>query len=200
MVPRLYLVGAIADLPAPMVGRLARIARKFRVPFAVQLRDKPATDRTLYLHALRLSPLADLYVNGRPHVALAAGARGVHLGPSTLPPSIVRKRFPALEIGYSAHNARELRDAEGADFVLLSPFARPVSKAVDTRKPLGPGRFGRLAAKSPVPALALGGLVPGNAQAALDAGAAGIATSGAVLAARDPVAAFRRLARLLRRT
>ncbi len=189
-VPRIYLIGTIAQLPAPLVRRLTAAARKQKTPFAVQLRDKTATDRDLFEHAKRLAPLTRLYVNGRPHVAQAARAAGVHLGPLTLSVKDVRRHFPGLGIGYSAHNAGELEDASDADFAVLSPFARPLSKPDDTRRPLGAAGFARLAARSTVPVLALGGITPANAPAALHNWAQGVAVSGVILLHKNALAVF----------
>jgi len=192
-VPRIYLIGSIAELPAPLLRQFAAAARKAGVRFAVQLRDKPASDRDLYVHAKKLAPLVPLYVNGRPHVAEAAGATGVHLGLATLPVDTVRRSFPGLQIGYSAHNARELAEAAQADFTVLSPFAKPLSKPDDTRRPLGPAGFARIASKSPVPVLALGGITPDNAPLALHSWAEGVAVKGVILLHKNPLAAFRSL-------
>lgn len=193
-VPDILLTGTITELPPVLVRRLVRIAHGYGLLLAVQLRDKAKSDRQLYLHAKELAPHAFLLVNGRPHVAVAAAAAGVQLGSDTLPAAEVRRAFPELVIGYSAHSAGELRLGRDADFVLLSPFARPLSKPGDRRRPLGTAKWGLLAGKSPVPALALGGITPENADRAINAGAAGIAVTGAVLLANDPASAFSDLA------
>lgn len=191
-VPQIYLIGTMGELSAPLVRRMSAAARKAGVRLAVQLRDKEKHDRELLDHARRLVPLVPLFVNGRPHVAAAAGASGVHLGPSTLSVADVRQIFPSLRIGCSAHSAAELKAAAGADFAVLSPFARPISKPEDRRTPLGRSGFAGLAAKSPVPVLALGGLAPENLHEALHAWAEGIAVSGGILRAKDPLREFRR--------
>lgn len=196
-IPRLYLIGTIAELPVPLARKLVRIAASSMVPFAIQLRDQAATDRDLYEHGRKLAKIAPLFVNGRPHVAQAARAAGVHLGLHTLPVADVRKFFPALRIGFSAHSAAELAAAAAADFALLSPFARSLSKRADSRQPLGAATFGKLAMKSPVPVLALGGITPANAPEALHSWAAGIAVSGTVFSSSDPVRAFTRLIEVL---
>ncbi len=191
-VPQIYLIGTMAELPVPLVRRMSAAARKAGIHMAVQLRDKEKRDREILDHARRLAPVVTLFVNGRPHVAAAAGAAGVHLGPSTLSVADVSRIFPSLRIGWSAHSGAELKAAAGAEFAVLSPFARPLSKPEDRRRPLGPAGFARLAAGSPVPVLALGGLTPENCPGAFHAWAAGIAVSGGVFRTRDPFREFRR--------
>src|SRR5690606_14209855 len=61
-----------------------------------------------------------LFINDRLDVALAAGADGVHLGPSDLPVAAARRAVPAgFLIGYSTDSpdvaARAQRD--GADYI-----------------------------------------------------------------------------------
>ncbi len=196
-IPRLYLIGTIVEIPVPLARKLVRVSANSAVPFAIQLRDLAATDRDLYEHGRKLAKIAPLFVNGRPHVAQAVRAAGVHLGLHTLPVADVRKFFPALRTGFSAHSAAELKAAAGADFALLSPFARPISKRADNRRPLGAATFRKLAEKSPVPVLALGGITPANAPEALHSWAAGIAVSGTVFSSSDPVRAFSRLIEVL---
>jgi len=191
-VPQVYLIGTIGELSVPLVRRMSAAARKAGVRLAVQLRDKEKHDREILEHARRLVPVVPLFVNGRPHVAAAAGAAGVHLGPSTLSVADVIRIFPSLRIGWSAHSAAELKAAAGASFAVLSPFAEPVSKPLDRRPPLGADAFARLASRSPVPVLALGGLTPENSSGAFHAWAEGIAVSGGVFGAKNPFAAFRR--------
>ena len=73
----------------------------------------------------------------------------------------------------------------------LAPIHRPLSKA-SSRPPLGIAALSDAAGRG-LPVLAQGGLDAGNARAALDAGAAGIAVTGAILQAQDPAAAVRSL-------
>ena len=56
--------------------------------------------------------------------------------------------------------------------------------------PLGLGVFGRLVNAAPIPVIGLGGVTATNLRACLEAGAAGAAVLGAVMAARDPAGAM----------
>lgn len=132
---------------------------------------------------------AAFFVNGRPGLAHELEADGLHLPADQDPPP---HWHGALAV--SAHNAHELdrAGALGADFALLSPLfptrSHPQAPA------LGPGGFAPLAASSPVPVLALGGITPANAAQARHAGAHGVAAIDSLLDTETPevaVAALR---------
>jgi len=64
------------------------------VPAIQQLRNKNGSAHDLYDQAIRLLPLvlahdALLLINDRLDVALAAGAHGVHVGPTDLPVAVI---------------------------------------------------------------------------------------------------------------
>lgn len=88
-------------------------------------------------------------------------------------------------VGRSCHNRAEVRRAarDGLDYVTLSPFAASRSKPG-----YGPALDSAAFADLPLPTYALGGIVTGNAAAARDAGAHGVAVMGAVMRAADPAA------------
>ena len=91
----------------------------------VQLRAKHATDTTALAWARELRAItreagAALVVNDRFDLALAAGADGVHLGQTDLPPDVVPDEVRArLAIGRSTHTLDEARAArdEPVDYV-----------------------------------------------------------------------------------
>lgn len=137
-----------------------------------------------------------LLVNRRADLALAAGADGVHLGFDAMSAADAREVLgPEALIGVSAHAAEEIDPADGADYAHLAPIHAPLSKAA-SRPALGSAALAAAAARG-LPVIAQGGLECGNARAALDAGAAGIAVSGAILHAEDPEAAARALREVL---
>jgi thiamine-phosphate pyrophosphorylase len=88
-------------------------------------------------------------------------------------------------LGRSCHSREEVRRAaeEGATYATLSPYA------VSWSKPgYGPPLPAEAFAGHPIPVLALGGIDPGNAAEAREAGAHGVAVMGAVMRADDPAA------------
>jgi len=126
-------------------------------------------------------------VNRRLDIALALGADGAHLGFDAAGVADARGLLgdDAL-VGVSAHTPAEVGHAAraGASYAQLAPIHAPRSKTT-TRPPLGRGALEAASALG-VPVIAQGGLDADNCGAALRAGAAGIAVTGAVVQARDP--------------
>jgi len=157
----------------------------------VQLRRKSASAAGLFAEARRLLPLcrshgARLLLNDRADVALAAGADGVHLPSSGLPPAEARALLgPRALLGVSCHSPGEVLFASraGADFCVFGPvFATPGKSAQGLEALRASVRA------APIAVLALGGVEPGNARAALETGAVGVACIRSVLGAPDPAA------------
>ncbi|MEB2345916.1 MAG: thiamine phosphate synthase [Deltaproteobacteria bacterium] len=131
-----------------------------------------------------------ILVNRRVDVALATEADGVHLGFDAMAPGPARALLGAGRlVGVSAHAPGELAGAaaEGADYAHLAPIFAPFSKPPE-RPALGLAALGAARA-SGLPVLAQGGIDAARARAAVHAGAAGVAVTGAVLGAPDPRAA-----------
>lgn len=143
---------------------------------------------------------AMVLVNRRIDVALATGADGVHLGFDALAPE---QAWPlvgsARLVGVSAHAVDEVAAAADADasYAHLAPIFPPFSKPPE-RPPLGLEALAA-ARDAGIPVLAQGGIDATRAAAAVRAGAAGVAVTGAVLGAPDPAAATRELRRALDR-
>lgn len=149
--------------------------------------------------AARRGGAVRVLVNGRADLALAAGADGVHLGTGALPARAARALLgPAALVGVAAHAPAELAEASASgllDYAHLAPIFAPLSKAGE-RPPLGPEALAE-AARAGLPVLAQGGIDAASAGACLEAGAAGVAVTGALLAAEDPRAAAAALRRAL---
>jgi thiamine-phosphate diphosphorylase len=143
----------------------------------VQVREKTLSDRALLavVSAVRaaLRPLPTrLLVNGRPDIALAAGADGVQVPEDGLPVADVKRAFPSLTVGASCHSVDAVRRAagEGADFVLLGPvFATPGKE----ERVLGLDVLAAAASAVAVPVHAIGGVTPARVPALRAAGARG---------------------------
>lgn len=163
---------------------------------AVQLREKDLDGRELYARAeilaarCRASGVA-LLVNGRVDVALAAAADGVQLPADGLPVAAARGLGPAHLIGCSVHDASELAERAGADFLLFGPvFDTPAKRAFGP--PQGLDRLAAVVRASTLPVVAVGGIGPERVADVRRAGAAGVAVIGAILDAADPAAAVAR--------
>jgi thiamine-phosphate pyrophosphorylase len=131
---------------------------------------------------------ARVLVNRRADVALAIEADGVHLGFDAMDPTDARRVLgDTALVGRSAHAASEIAAAPELSYAHLAPIFAPLSKPVE-RAPLGLSALAE-AAGCGVPVLAQGGIDRDNARAAIDAGAAGVAVTGAILLADDPAAA-----------
>jgi len=188
--PTLMLVSERRRLGGRTLPELARDAARAGVE-RVQVREKDLADAALLelvaavVASVRGSATRVL-VNGRPDVAVAAGAAGVQLPEAGLPVAEVKRVFPGLEVGASRHSVAGALQAaaEGADFVLLGPiFPTPGKEAWV----LGAAALREAASRLPIPVLAVGGIDAATAPQALAAGAAGLAAIRAFVEA--PVAA-----------
>lgn len=116
------------------------------------------------------------------HVA-EIGAFGLHC-PAGYDLTDARRRVRGL-LGASCHDRAELLAAEaaGCDYAVLGPVFRPGSKPEDARPTLGIEGLSTAVAGLRMPVLALGGMTPERAAAAVAAGAAGVAGIGGLFPA-----------------
>lgn len=169
---------------------LRRIAEAARAGVDyIQLREKDLAVRKLQqlaceaVRAVREnSATTRVLINSRADVALACGADGVHLASGEIEPVEVRTVWKRANvgtplIGVSVHTLEELSAANssGADFAVLAPiFEKAETGAagigVDV---LRAGCYQHSAGRLAI--LALGGVTVNNAEACMDAGAAGVA-------------------------
>ena len=205
-VPDLRLIvitDATAAAPRTVEAVVAR-ALEAGAP-AIQLRDKTATPARLFQQALQLLDLtgsfdADLYINDRLDVALAAGARGVHLGPHDLPIAAARDAARAagradLVIGASTDRPDEARRlvAEGADYIGCGAvFGTPSKPGLEDER-IGTDGLRAVVEAVDVPVVGIGGVDPENVRAIATVSAAGTAVIRAVMAADDVGQSVQRL-------
>lgn len=174
---------------AALLERAARAARAG--VDAIQVREKDLTDRALRelvsaVVAAAAGTGTRVFVNGRPDVALAAGAVGVQLPEEGLAVADVKRAFPSLTVGASCHSVEAVRRAagEGADFVLLGPvFATPGKE----EWVLGTAVLAAATAAVAVPVHAIGGVTPARVPALRAAGASGGAAIRPFLEAPDDI-------------
>ncbi len=153
----------------------------------VVLRERDAQRRKVF--ATQLAPLCRrrrliLLIAADWRLACRIGADGVHLSEATARSGLrrwhaVRRR--GLLVTTAAHSPRALRQAGvlGLDAVLLSPVA--ITGSHPLARPLGPLRFARWAALSPLPIYALGGVSAKVARRLLPARPAGFAAIDALI-------------------
>lgn len=189
LLPANTRVLAALALPAAMgitcaedVGEDAFLARAERALGCglrlVQLREKGWPPERRDAFARRLVPLAHAHgakvvVNGTAEDARRVGADGVHWSSPALARAAGRPE--GMLAGASCHTRAELARAAslGLDYALAGPVLATTTHPEAT--PLGWDGFARLIDGTRVPVYALGGLAPGDLDAALDRGAHGIA-------------------------
>jgi len=167
------------DRPADFLRTLRASLRRHDLTL-VQLRAK-SIDAHKYLELARgalqecTSLGAGLILNGDPRMLRKVSARGVHIPGTDLAGYRERPVDGDKYLSVSVHDEREIELAQrlDPDFVLLSPVKATTSHT--QARPLGWERFHALAEILDVPVFALGGLQPGDLDAAQRNGAQGIA-------------------------
>lgn len=139
-----------------------------------QLREKQIAKRELLDIANHIRPELDqtkFIVNGHLDVALACEADGVHLQAGNISVKEVRKKFPQLIVGYSAHSREEILEAEseGANYVFISPIFPPISKQGNLPA-LGIEKLKEWSSLAHIPVFALGGITAANLSDVAQAG------------------------------
>ncbi len=126
-------------------------------------------------------------VNDRLDVALAVGARGVHLPERGLPVEAVRRLAgpQRLLVGRSIHDRASAAASGAADYLIAG--AVRASRSHPDGAVMGWDRFREAASAAPgVPVLAIGGLGAADVEAVLRAGGTGIAAIDWFLPASSP--------------
>lgn len=194
---RLY---AVAD-PQQTLGRdlvelvLAAVAGGAGL---VQLRDKQGTSRAQLQQAQALRAAlpkhVPLIINDRIDIAHAAGADGVHLGRTDLPPSAARAILGERAIvGITIHHPHEAAADARVDYAGLGPVFSTTSKDPGD-PPMGTDGLHRLAIQTrerlgPLPLCAIAGIDAARAGAVIAAGVDGVAVIGALFRRPDVRAA-----------
>lgn len=169
----------------------------------IQLREKDLEAGELLARTQQLVELArphrvSVIVNDRPDVALLGGADGVHLGQTDLPCREARRLVGRqLLIGISTSRIEQAHQAlrDGADYCGVGPMFPTTTKEKKTI--VGPAYLREYLAWGKLPHLAIGGITPDNVGELLAAGVQGIAVSGVVCAAPEPLRVVRALRRAM---
>lgn len=161
----------------------------------VQLREKHLRPIDFLREAEAASKVADnnrvtLIINDRVDIAMALGARGVHLGQDDMPVEAARRlvRDDAL-IGFSTHTQQQMEAAVRLpiDYVAFGPvFTTTTKQDHDPTVGLEQLRMVRsIAAEFPL--VAIGGITAANVQGVLMAGADSIAVISSVVGERSKI-------------
>lgn len=171
----------------------------------VQLRMKDATDNKFLSIGRKVAALCRSYnatflLDDRVHLVAKLGADGVHLGKNDMPTSKARRILGNQKIiGGTANTFADVQHlaAQGADYIGCGPF-----RYTPTKRNLAPilGLEGyrnilkqMQQAGINLPLIAIGGIVSTDIAALRDIGVSGIAVSGAVLEAADPIKEMKKL-------
>jgi thiamine-phosphate pyrophosphorylase len=171
--------GALGGV-GPLVDNIARAAAAGVE--MIQVRERDLADGPLLALVRRAVEIAaplgvKVLVNGRPDLALAGRAQGVHLPAGSIAPARWRELVAAdFLVGVSCHSVEDVREAarEGAGFAVLGPVFPTASKAA-YGPPLGLAVLREAARAVAIPVFALGGVTERNAPDCIEAGAAGVA-------------------------
>jgi thiamine-phosphate pyrophosphorylase len=167
----------------------------------IQYRDKGLPDRELLQRAREIRILTakarvPLIMNDRVDIARLASCDGVHLGQDDLAPRDARRIMgPAALIGVSTHDRTQLDAAilAGAGYLGVGPVFPSATKEFSEPELAGL-EYVRLAAlTTSLPCFAIGGITEKNVDRVLEAGAARVAVSGAVMRSNSPRRAVARL-------
>lgn len=171
----------------------------------VQLRMKDATDNKFLSIGRKVAALCRSYnatflLDDRVHLVAELGADGVHLGKNDMPISEARRILGNEKIiGGTANTFADVQHlaAQGADYIGCGPF-----RYTPTKRNLAPilGLEGyrnilkqMQQAGISLPLIAIGGIVSTDIAALWGIGVSGIAVSGAVLGAADPIKEMKKL-------
>lgn len=174
----------------------------------IQLRMKDAQREEIIATAAEILPLcrevgATFILDDHVELVELTGANGVHLGKNDMPIAEARRQLGHNKIIGGTANTFEdiLAHAEaGADYIGCGPFRFTTTKK-NLSPILGLEGYARIVEQMrqnniSLPIVAIGGIAFEDIPAILQTGVTGIALSGSVLRADDPIAEMRRIVEL----
>ena len=167
----------------------------------IQLRAKHLADEAWVAEAVAIAELcrdfgAVFVVNDSPEVALRAEADGVHLGGDDASPAAARTLLGEFAIvGVTLNEPAHVARYAGVrvDYAGVGPFRHTLSKQKLAAVHSPDSLAGLITAAAPLPCFAIGGVTAADWPAVRSLGAHGIAVSGAIALADDPVSAAKTL-------
>ena len=185
----------ITDPGAPMPVEDQAMAAARGGAAVVQLRDKTASDDEMLEMARRLRAAlpeaVKLVINDRVDVAVWSGCDGLHIGQGDGDVVAIRKRLgPDRILGLSIETESQVASIPTGyvDYIGVGPVRATATKP-DHAAPIGFDGLARIVGAAGLPAVAIGGIGPGDAGQVKLAGAEGVAVVSAIARAEDPEAA-----------
>jgi len=169
----------------------------------LQLREKDLPDGELLARSRQLAELCRrrgvlCIINDRPDIALLAGADGVHLGQSDLPPPQARRILSGRKIiGVTTHNLDQAHQAlrDGADYIAVGPIFKSPTKPRDFLP--GLEYAAQVAREISIPKIAVAGIGPDNLPQVLASGIRAVAVTAAIVGCDDVADAARKMKQVL---
>lgn len=171
----------------------------------IQLRMKEASDEEFRETALEIIPMckeneAFLVFDDRVELAMELSVHGVHLGKNDMNPLVARETMGAEAIiGCTANTAADIIAFRGwdVDYVGLGPFRYTTTKA-NLSPLIGLDGYRSIVkevrdADILLPIVAIGGITLEDIPSIMETGVNGVAMSGAIINATDPVDYTRRV-------
>ena len=165
----------------------------------VQLREKTASTKDFYELALKVKEITSRYdvpllINDRIDIALAIDSEGDHIGQDDMPADIARAIIGDEKIlGVSASTVDEAVKAQkdGADYI-GSGAVFPTSTKDDADS-VSKDELKEIVNSIDIPIVAIGGITLENAQELKDTGISGFSVVSAIMGAKDPQEASKKL-------
>ena len=178
----------------------------------IQLRMKDASAEEIEKEAMRILPLcrecgATFILDDQAELAKKIHADGVHLGKLDMPIAEARKMLGKdFIIGGTANTFDDVKAhyEAGADYIGCGPFRFTATKK-NLSPILGLEGYRRIIARMKaegigLPVVAIGGITYDDIPAVMQTGVSGIALSGSILRAEDPVGETHRIVSLINQT
>lgn len=178
----------------------------------IQLRMKDASAEEIEKEAMRILPFcrecgATFILDDQAELAKKIHADGVHLGKLDMPIAEARKMLGKdFIIGGTANTFDDVKAhyEAGADYIGCGPFRFTATKK-NLSPILGLEGYRRIIARMKaegigLPVVAIGGITYDDIPAVMQTGVSGIALSGSILRAENPVGETRRIVSLINQT
>lgn len=177
----------------------------------VQLRMKDAPDDEIISTAKEVKKLcvefqATFIVDDHVSLVKIIGADGVHLGKNDMPVDTARRILgKECIIGATANTFDDVENAynKGADYIGCGPFRFTTTKK-NLSPVLGLEGYSEIVSRMKqsginIPVVAIGGILKEDIPQIMQTGISGIALSGAVLNAQDPVSEMKTILKILKK-